>query len=69
MGLRNTVGETLKYLVHSRDGQPVAYLLFGAAAWICRARGAWTGWPASARERNLPLVPWPRTTPAFLSYD
>lgn len=56
LGLRNTVGENMKYLVHSRDGQPVACLLFGAAAWKCRARDAWIGWPASARERNLPAV-------------
>jgi len=56
LGLRNTVGESLKYLVHSRDGQPLACLLFGAAAWTCRARDAWIGWDVSARARNLPLV-------------
>ena len=56
LGLRNTVGETMKYLVHSRDGQPLACLLFGAAAWTCRARDAWIGWDVSARERKLAYV-------------
>lgn len=56
LGLRNTVGENMKYLVHSRDGRPVACLLFGAAAWTCGARDAWIGWERSARERNLPYL-------------
>jgi len=56
LGLRNTVGENLKYLVHSRDGRPLACLLFGAPAWKCGARDAWIGWRAPARERNLPYV-------------
>jgi hypothetical protein len=69
LGLRNTVGENMKYLVHSRDGRPLACLLFGAAAWKCGARDAWIGWQPSARERNLPklanntrflVLPWVR---------
>jgi len=56
LGLRNTVGENMKYLVHSRDGRPLACLLFGAAAWKCAARDAWIGWQPSARERNLGYV-------------
>lgn len=69
LGLRNTVGENMKYLVRSRDGRPLACLLFGAAAWKCGAREAWIGWQPSARERNLPqlanntrflVLPWVR---------
>lgn len=56
LGLQNTVGENMKYLVHSRDERPLACLLFGAAAWKCGARDAWIGWPAPVRERNLPYV-------------
>ena len=56
LGLRNTAGENLKYLIHSRDGHPLACLLFGAAAWKCGARDAWIGWPAPVRERNLLYV-------------
>jgi hypothetical protein len=56
LGFRNTAGENLKYLVYSRDGQPLACLLFSAAAWKCGARDAWIGWPAPVRERNLLYV-------------
>ena len=56
LGLRNTAGENLKYLVHSCDGRPLACLLFGAAAFKCGARDAWIGWPAPVRERNLSYV-------------
>jgi hypothetical protein len=56
LGFRNTVGKYLKYLVHSRDGRPLACLLFGAAAWKCAARDTWIGWRAPVRERNLHAV-------------
>jgi len=49
LGLRNTAGENMKYLVHARDGRPLACVLFAAPAWQCRARDAWIGWEASAR--------------------
>lgn len=71
LGLRNTVGENMKYLVHSHDGRLFACLLFGAAAWQCRARDAWIGWDVSARERNLAylanntrflVLPWVRVS-------
>ena len=56
LGFANTAGENMKYLVHSRDGRPLACLLFGAAAWKCGARDAWIGWSAPVRERNLHAV-------------
>jgi len=56
LGFGNTAGENMKYLVHSRDGRPLACLLFGAAAWKCTARDAWIGWRAPVRERNLQSV-------------
>ena len=56
LGFRNTVGENLKYLVASRDGRPLACLLFAAAAWKCAARDAFIGWRAPVRERNLQAV-------------
>lgn len=52
-GFRNAVGENMKYLVHTCDGRPLACLLFGAAAWQCRARDAWINWDAAARQRKL----------------
>jgi hypothetical protein len=66
LGLRNTVGETMKYLVHSRDGQPLACLLFGAAAWKCGARDAWIGWRAG-RPCASTICRILRTTRAFSS--
>lgn len=71
LGLRNTVGENMKYLVHSRDGRPLACVLFGAAAWTCAARDAWIGWQAAARARHLSwvanntrflILPWVRVS-------
>jgi hypothetical protein len=56
LGFGNTAGETMKYLVYSRDGQPLACLLFAAAAWKCASRDAWIGWSAPVRGRNLHWV-------------
>lgn len=56
LGLRNSVGENLKYLVRDRQGRPLACLLFGAAAWKCAARDEWIGWTAAQRQRALPSV-------------
>jgi hypothetical protein len=56
LGLRNSVGENLKYLARDREGRAVACLLFGAAAWKAKARDAWIGWTPAQRQRALPLV-------------
>jgi hypothetical protein len=56
LGFANTAGENMKYLVSSRDGRPLACLLFAAAAWKCGARDTWIGWSAPVRERNLHAV-------------
>ncbi len=53
LGLRTTVGENLKYLVRAADGQPLACLLFGAAAWKAAARDAWIGWSPAQRTGRL----------------
>jgi len=53
LGLRNTVGENLRYLVRDRHGRPVACALFGSAAWKCADRDAFIGWDRAPRERNL----------------
>jgi hypothetical protein len=69
LGLRNSVGENLKYLARDRHGRPVACLLFGAAAWKAKARDQWIGWTSAQRERALPrlanntrflVLPWVR---------
>jgi hypothetical protein len=56
LGLRNSVGENLKYLAGDRHGRPLACLLFGAAAWKAKARDEWIGWAPEQRERTLPLL-------------
>jgi len=69
LGLRNSVGENLKYLGRDRQGRPLACLLFGAAAWKAKARDAWIGWTGAQRESALPrlanntrflVLPWVR---------
>jgi hypothetical protein len=69
LGLRNSVGENLKYLARDRHGRPLACLLFGAAAWKARARDEWIGWDAARRRGGLArlanntrflVLPWVR---------
>ena len=56
LGLRNGVGENLKYLVRDRQGRPLACLLFGSAAWKAKDRDAFIGWEAAARQAHLGLM-------------
>ena len=53
LGLRNTVGENLKYLVRDRHGHLVGAVLFGSAAWQTQPRDAFIGWSVSARRSGL----------------
>jgi hypothetical protein len=68
LGLR-VVGENLGYLMEDRHGQDLACLLFGAAAWRCRARDQFLGWDAQERTSRLSglanntrflILPWVR---------
>ena len=56
LGLRSTVGENLKYLVHAADGRPLACLLFGSAAWQTQGRDSFIGWDHATRKRNLQRI-------------
>jgi hypothetical protein len=56
LGHRGTVGENLQYTVTNESGRLLACLLFGAAAWKCRARDEFIGWPPQQRERRLQLI-------------
>ena len=69
LGLRNGVGENLKYLARDRQGRALACLLFGSAAWKAKARDAFIGWDAACRQRHLArltnntrflILPWVR---------
>jgi len=56
LGLRGTVGENLQYMVTDKTSRLVACLLFGSAAWKCRARDQFIGWLPEQRARNLHLL-------------
>jgi hypothetical protein len=69
LGLRNGVGENLKYLARDRQGRLLACFLFGSAAWKVKARDAFIGWDAACRQRHLGrltnntrflILPWVR---------
>ena len=56
LGYRGTVGENLQYAVTDKDGRLLACMLFGSAAWKCRARDQFIGWLPELRQRNLHLI-------------
>lgn len=53
LGFGRTIGENMKYMVYSRDGQPLSCLLFGSAAWSCRKRDEFIGWDKEQRIHGL----------------
>ena len=71
LGLRNGVGENLKYLARDRQGRVLACFLFGSAAWKAKARDTFIGWDAACRQRHLGrltnntrflILPWVRVS-------
>jgi hypothetical protein len=56
---RSSVGENLQYLVGDAQGQPLAGVLFGAAAWQCASRDRYLEWDGAARAQHLHLAPSP----------
>jgi len=53
---RGSVGENLQYLARDRQGRPLACVLFGASAWMCKVRDEHIGWDPSSRQRRLGYV-------------
>jgi hypothetical protein len=56
LGYRVPYGAQLRYLVHSRNQDVLACLLFTSAAWKMAPRDTWIGWGEPARRANLPQV-------------
>ena len=56
LGLRNTVGENLKYLIRDPQGRLLGALLFGSAAWKTKPRDSFIGWNAQARRSGLSRI-------------
>jgi hypothetical protein len=46
----------MRYLASDRLGRVLACVLFGAAAWQCKARDGEIGWDAATRARGLGYV-------------
>ena len=53
LGYCRDVGETMKYAVYSREGIPLANLIFGASAWTCQPRDEYIGWNNEQRKAFL----------------
>jgi len=56
LGCRGAVGENLQYTLSDASGRLLACLLFGSAAWKCRARDEFIGWTPQQRQERLHLV-------------
>lgn len=56
LGLRNTVGENLKYLIRDSRGRLLGALLFGSAAWQTKPRDTFIGWSVQARRSGLSRI-------------
>jgi len=56
LGFGGAVGENLQYVVRDGQSQPLACLVFGAAAWKCQDRDRFIGWSAEQRQKHLALV-------------
>jgi hypothetical protein len=56
LSYKKPVGLNLKYLIADREDRPLGCLLFGSAAWKCRARDEFVGWSPAQREKNLQRI-------------
>jgi hypothetical protein len=51
-----SVGENIRYFIESAGGAPLACLMYGSAAWKCRARDEYIGWDDAQRRAGLHLL-------------
>nr|HQQ92797.1 DUF4338 domain-containing protein [Kiritimatiellia bacterium] len=56
LGDRPPAGDTLRQAVVRGDGEWVALLLWGSAAYRLKARDAYVGWDAAKRASRLKLI-------------
>lgn len=50
------IGERMAYLVSGRNGEPLACLLFGSAAWSCKERDSFIGWSKDDHSHGLKML-------------
>ena len=55
LGHKPLPGAQLRYFIHA-EGQPIALLGFGAAAWQTAPRDRYIGWSHEQRQANLHLI-------------
>jgi hypothetical protein len=53
LGWGGAVGENLIYAVTNEAGRLLSSIVFGSAAWKCRARDRFVGWSADQRQHRL----------------
>ncbi len=56
LGLRNTVGENIMYLLRDNQGRGISCLLFGSAAWSTLSRDKHIGWSKEQKQQRLQWV-------------
>ena len=56
LSYRGAVGENLHYTVRDPAGRLLACLVWGSAAWTCRARDRFIGWTPEQRAQHLARV-------------
>ena len=49
-------GECMRYMVRSREGTPLACLMYGSSAWRCAPRDRYIGWDDETRAAHLHLT-------------
>ena len=69
LGWSGAIGENLQYTVTTEAGQLLACMVFGSAAWKCRARDEFIGWSPLQKQQRLHqitnntrflILPWVR---------
>ena len=56
LGYRGATGENLQYLAWSVGGEPLACLVFEAAAWKVAARDKYLQWDGATRQKHLQAI-------------
>ena len=55
LGLHSLIGESIRYLaIH--QGQWLALIGWSAAAFKCKVRDQWIGWPSFLQYQRLPFI-------------
>jgi hypothetical protein len=69
LGWSGAIGENLQYTVTTETGRLLACIVFGSAAWKCRARDEFIGWSPLQKQQRLHwitnntrflILPWVR---------